>query len=410
MPLSAQFLKFYIVFIYLMCPMPARLFSQQLQLVEYNEVISGADQTNLYFPMLKGKRVAIVTNQTGIVGASHLVDTLHRSGIRIAKIFTPEHGFRGDHDAGAFVATSKDPKTGIEIVSLYGKKKKPEAADLLDVDIVLFDLQDVGVRFYTYISTLTYIMEACAENNKLMIVLDRPNPNGYFIDGPVLKPKLKSFVGLHPVPVVYGLTIGEYAQMVNGEKWLECRAQCSLIVVKLKGYERNKIVKLPIKPSPNLPNWESVYLYPSLCFFEGTVVSIGRGTLFPFQVFGHPDFKPSEFSFVPHPVKGASSKPPLEGQTCYGINLQQYAHSFNKNPKKINLKWLSEAYQQLNGKQFFNNYFNVLAGNDTLRKQIEAEMDCEKIALSWKDEIDAYKKIRVKYLLYPDFLKSEKNH
>lgn len=245
-----------------------------------------------------------MANQASLVGRIHLVDTLLASGIRVVKIFSPEHGFRGNAEAGALIEDGKDTQTGLPVISLYGKHKKPTAEDMKDVDIVLFDLQDVGVRFYTYIATLTYVMERCSENNIPLIVLDRPNPNGFYVDGPVLEKEHSSFVGLHPVPVVYGMTIGEYARMTNGEKWLQDGGLCDLTVIEMKGYSHNMIVKLPVRPSPNLPVWESVYLYPSLAFFEGTVVSVGRGTDFPFRVYGHPDLKSGDFSFTPHRIPG----------------------------------------------------------------------------------------------------------
>ncbi|MDP2236961.1 MAG: DUF1343 domain-containing protein [Bacteroidales bacterium] len=379
-------------------------YSQKLRLVEYQAIKTGAEQTENYFHLLRGKKIAVVTNHTGIIGRQHIVDTLLSSGIQVVKIFTPEHGFRGDQDAGAHISNLKDEKTGLPVVSLYGNKKKPEVADLKDVDVILFDLQDVGVRFYTYISTLTYVMDACAENKIPIIVLDRPNPNGFYIDGPVLASKFKSFVGLHPVPVVYGLTIGEYALMVNGENWLESKLKADLLVIPLIGYEREMIVKLPMKPSPNLPDWESIYLYPSLCFFEGTIVSVGRGTQHPFKVFGHPDLKSGSYKFTPIPIKGASSKPKLEGQVCNGFILNDYANDFERNPKKLNLSWLIDAWKELNSQHpFFNNYFNTLAGTDNLRKQIEQGLEGKQIEESWINEIESYKKIRINYLIYPDF-------
>jgi uncharacterized protein YbbC (DUF1343 family) len=380
------------------------IYSQRIKLVDSKTVKTGADQTEKYLQLIKGKNIAVVTNHTGIIGSKHLVDSLLSIGIQIDKIFTPEHGFRGDQDAGAHILNAKDERTGISVISLYGNKKKPDANDLKNIDIVLFDLQDVGVRFYTYISTLTYVIEACAENKIPIIVLDRPNPNGFYIDGPILESKFKSFVGLHPVPVVYGLTIGEYAMMVNGENWLEINQKADLKVIPLEGYEREMIVKLPVKPSPNLPDWESIYLYPSLCFFEGTVVSVGRGTLNPFKVFGHPDLQSGNYQFTPFPISGASSKPKLEGQKCKGFILNDYAQNFEINPYKINLTWLILAFNELSDNNvFFNNYFNTLAGTDKLRKQIENGMKASEISQSWQSDLCEYKKIRVKYLIYPDF-------
>ncbi len=376
------------------------------ELVESTAVRAGAEQMDAYLPMLQGKRIAIVGNQSSLVGDVHLVDTLLRYGVEIVKIFSPEHGFRGDHDAGAYVQNTADEKTGIAMVSLYGQKKKPDASDLQGVDLILFDLQDVGVRFYTYISTLSYMMEVCALYDIPLIVLDRPNPNGFYIDGPVLKDGYTSFVGLHPVPVVYGLTIGEYGLMVNGEGWLPEGMQCELQVIPVEGYKRNMIVKLPVKPSPNLPNWQSIYLYPSLCFFEGTIVSIGRGTDMPFQVFGHPDYYEGQFVFTPRSIPGAAANPKLLGQTCYGESLTGFAANYKNNPKRLNLDWLAATYESLSVKHaFFNNYFNTLAGQSDLRQHIEQGLSDAAIRRSWQADIEAYKLIRAKYLIYPDFEK-----
>ncbi len=389
-----------IVFIFLFHPQCSN--SQNIELVAYNSFVTAAEQTNQYLHLLSEKNVGIIANQSSIIGNKHLIDSLLNLGINIKKIFTPEHGFRGQEDAGAKVASFTDAKTGITVISLYGNKKKPAKEDLAGLDILCFDLQDVGTRFYTYISTLTYVMEACAENDVPLLVLDRPNPNAFYVDGPVLKPGFESFVGLHPVPVVYGLTIGEYALMVNGEKWLNNKLRCNLTVISLRNYHRNRIVKLPIKPSPNLPTWESIYLYPSLCFFEGTVVSIGRGTDHPFEVYGHPQLKGGNYSFVPQSRPGATN-PPLIGKKCFGFHLNSYAHDFANREGKINLNWLMSAYTELkNQVKFFNNYFDTLAGSDQLRKQIEAGMTVEQIRHSWQNDLEGYKKIRVKYLLYPD--------
>lgn len=377
---------------------------QALRLVRQSELQTAAQQTGEYFPFLKGKKVAVVANHSSKIGRTHLVDSLMNAGIEIGCIFTPEHGFRGTADAGEKVATTTDPLSGIQVYSLYGDKKKPDAVMLQGIEVVCFDLQDVGVRFYTYISTLTYVMEACAEHDIPIVVLDRPNPNGFYVDGPVLEPAFRSFVGLHPVPVVYGLTIGEYAMMVNGEGWLKNGLQCKLTVVKLKGYDRNMIVMLEEKPSPNLASWEAVYLYPSLCLFEGTVVSVGRGTPTPFEVFGHPDMTAAQFnySFKPQPMPGAK-EPKLNGKTCRGKNLKPHAAAFRQNPRQLQLAWLTEAWQSLKDKDgFFNNYFNTLAGTARLRSQIETGISEEAIRAQWQPGLDAYKKIRAKYLLYPD--------
>ena len=372
--------------------------AQSIRLIPKEEYVSGALDTENYFRLLTDQNVGVVANQTSIVGQTHLVDTLVASGINVKRIFTPEHGFRGTADAGAKITNGKDEKTGIEIASLYEKNKKPTPEMLKDIDVMLFDLQDVGVRFYTYISTLTYVMEACAEKDIPVIVLDRPNPNGFYIDGPVLEAANASFVGMHPVPVVYGMTIGEYGKMVNGEGWMKDKVHCELTVVSIPGYYRNAIYELPVKPSPNLPNWESVYLYPSLCFFEGTIVSVGRGTDKPFQVFGHPDIR-GDYAFTPESKSGAS-KPLLEGQRCKGMDLTEYAHGYTANANQLQLEWLIEAYQQLKDKTFFTKYFNLLSGNNLLKQQIENGKSMESIRASWQSDLDKFKAIREKYLIY----------
>lgn len=369
-----------------------------LVLIDKARYVSAAMQTNDYLPLIKGKRVGIVGNQTSIVGETHLVDTLLSLGIDVCKIYTPEHGFRGTADAGAKVNSGKDEKTGIPIVSLYGKNKKPTPEMLQGIDIILFDLQDVGVRFYTYISTMSYVMEAAAENNVPVIVLDRPNPNGFYVDGPVLKSENKSFVGMHQVPVVYGMTIGEYAKMVNGEGWLKNGVICDLTVIPMRKYNRKAIYELPVKPSPNLPNWESIYLYPTLCFFEGTNVSVGRGTETPFQIYGHPDMRGS-YTFTPKSTGGAS-KPLLEGQRCRGENLVEYAHDYTRNANQLHLEWIIEAYQQLKDKGFFKDYFRLLSGDKQLQRDIEKGKSADEIRASWEDDLEAFKAVREKYLLY----------
>ncbi len=372
-------------------------------LVEPNAVINGAERLELYLSLLKDKNVGLVANQSCLIGKRHLVDSLLVHGVQIKRIFSPEHGFRGDHDAGAYVNSTVDQSTGIPMVSLYGRKKKPDAADMEGIDIMIFDLQDVGVRFYTYISTLTYIMEACAKHGVPLIVLDRPNPNGFYIDGPVLREGFTSFVGLHPVPVVYGITIGEYGLMVNGEDWLPAGLKCDMTVVPLSGYTRNMIVKLPVRPSPNLPTWQSVYLYPSLCFFEGTIVSVGRGTDTPFELFGHPDYTNGSYKFRPRSIPGAASNPPLLGQDPFGTLLSGFAANYAENPVGLVLDWLIDAYNVLSPKHnFFNNYFNTLAGQAELRSQIEGGMTAEEIRESWQNDLQHFKRIRVKYLLYND--------
>ncbi|MBI2270738.1 MAG: DUF1343 domain-containing protein [Bacteroidetes bacterium] len=368
------------------------------------DVKVGAQRFDIYLPLLKDKVIAIVSNQTSLVGNTHLLDTLLSLGVTVKKIFGPEHGFRGTADAGADVKTMKDIKTGIPVISLYGKKEKPSGSDLKGIDIVVFDIQDVGVRFYTYLSTLHYVMEACAENNKPVIVLDRPNPNGYYIDGPVLEDKYKSYVGLHPVPIVYGMTIGEYALMINGEKWLKHAVQCSLKVIPVEGYDHNDYYELPVKPSPNLPNMASVYLYPSLALFEGTVVSVGRGTETPFEVIGHPKLQNAKFQFTPHSIPGASVNPPYKDQLCYGFDLRNFGNLFIKNTKSLYLYWLQGTYKNTPDKAtYFNNYFNTLAGTGTLKQQIIDGVDEITIRKSWEPGLKQFKEIRKKYLLYKDF-------
>lgn len=377
---------------------------QKIRLKDVGETSTASTRLPIYLDKLANKNIAVVANQSSRIGNTHLVDTLISRNINIIKIFTPEHGFRSDQDAGALIDNSKDQKTGLPIISLYGNHKMPSAEDLENVDLVLFDLQDVGVRFYTYISTLTYVMEACARAEIPVVVLDRPNPNGFYVDGPILENAYTSFVGLHKVPIVYGLTIGEYGLMVNGEKWLADELSCELQVVKMENYDRFAIDQLAVSPSPNLPNFQSVFLYPSLCLFEGTAISIGRGTEFPFQVFGHPALSGYPFTFVPQKTVGASS-PMLEGELCYGIDLRPYAEAFVEHqPYDLKLEWIIEAYHHFPDKsKFFNNYFDKLAGNSSLRKQIEAGLSPTEIRASWKNELEAYKKIRIKYLLYPDF-------
>ncbi|RLD46608.1 MAG: DUF1343 domain-containing protein [Bacteroidetes bacterium] len=370
------------------------------QLVDYSEIVTGDQRINEYLPLIKNKTIGIVANQSSVIGNTHLVDTLLDSDIHLAKIFSPEHGFRGAEDAGAFIGGTTDPATGIQIISLYGKHKKPTEEDLEGVEVMLFDLQDVGVRFYTYISTLTYVMDACAAYGVEVIVLDRPNPNSFYVDGPILEAEFSSFVGMHRIPIVYGMTIGEYALLVNGEGWLQSERKCNLTVIKMRNYNRNMIVKLPVKPSPNLPNWQAVYLYPSLCLFEGTIMSIGRGTDFPFQVYGHPDFPVENFAFTPIPHSGAAN-PKYEGITCYGRNLTTYAENYATNTSRIHLTWLIESYKLLSPEhEFFTSYFDKLAGTDKLRKQIEEGMTEGEIRKSWESDLKTFKNIRKKYLLY----------
>jgi uncharacterized protein YbbC (DUF1343 family) len=365
----------------------------------------GAAQMNEYLPLLAGKRVGIVGNQSSMIGSTHLVDSLLDLDVNIVRIFSPEHGFRGDADAGEKVLNGRDVKTNLPIISLYGKNKKPYPEQLKDIDVLLFDIQDVGVRFYTYISTLHYVMEAAAENNVSVIVLDRPNPNGHYVDGPLLKEGFQSFIGMHKVPVVHGMTIGEYAQMINGEKWLEQDVSCELQVIKCKNWDHTCSYTLPIAPSPNLPNMTAIYLYPSLCFFEGTKISIGRGTDFPFQIFGHPDLKNDsmyQYSFIPAPNFGAKS-PKLNGETCYGKDL----HKVEKAQDHfLDLTYLIDVYRALDQPEDFflkNDFINLLAGTDQLKMQIIAGTDMETIRNSWKKDLADFNVIREKYLLYKDF-------
>ncbi len=375
---------------------------EDFKMLKPAELKTGAEQLDKYLPLLQHKRVAVIANPTSMVGSRHLVDTLVALKISIAKIFSPEHGFRGTADAGEKVASNKDAKTGLTIVSLYGKHNKPTAEDLSDVDVLLYDIQDVGVRFYTYISTMTYCMEAAAEHKKEMLILDRPNPNGYYIDGPVLEPAWKSFLGLHPVPVVYGMTCGEYATMVNAEGWLTNGAKCQLKVIPVIGYSHQYSYELPVKPSPNLPNMTAVFLYPSLGLFEGTIMSVGRGTEAPFQVIGHPEIKKSTYSFTPKPNAGAKT-PKYENQLCKGYDLRSFGDEYIKSLKQLYLYWLQGSYEDLKRPEFFDKNFNFHAGNDKLQQQIKNGATEEEIKRSWQSDIAAFKAIRKKYLLYPDF-------
>ncbi|CAM3531550.1 exo-beta-N-acetylmuramidase NamZ domain-containing protein [Elizabethkingia occulta] len=367
---------------------------------------TGADQPEIYLPLLKNKKIIVLTNQTGVLSDSkhtHIVDFLISKKVNITKIFTPEHGFRGNADAGEHVKSDTDQKTGLPIVSLYGNNRKPKPEQISDSDIILFDLQDVGVRFYTYISTLTYVMEAAAEAGKEVIVLDRPNPHDGYTDGPILNKKWTSFVGMHEIPVVYGLTIGEYGNMVNGEGWLKNNIKAKYTVVKMANYHKKQRYGILEKPSPNLPNDKAINLYPSLCFFEGANVSLGRGTEFPFQAYGSPYTKNFSFKFTPKPSYG-SKNPPLNGQECYGEDLRNYPEALTG----INLEWLIKAYKDYKspvGKgDFFlkNLFFDTLAGSDQLRKQIISGQSQEQIKASWKKGLENFEKIRQKYVVYPN--------
>ena len=369
------------------------------------KIITAADQTEKYIPFLKGKKVVIVANQTTIIetengsGFVHLVDSLLNLKIDIIKVFAPEHGFRGKADAGEHVSNRKDIKTGLPIISLYGKNNKPSRDQLDNIDIVVFDIQDVGVRFYTYISTMTYVMEACAEMGIPIIVLDRPNPNGHYVDGPILEMEHTSFVGMHPIPLVYGMTIGEYAQMVNGEKWMKDGVKCDLTIIPLKNYTHDSTYNLPVRPSPNLPNSQSINLYPSLGFFEGTIINAGRGTDFQFQRYGAPFF-PSDSSkdvltYTPEPNFG-SKYPKFKGELCYGVDLSK-----TENQNTVNLKWLLDAYNKTpKEKEFFGKSFTVHAGNLQLQQQLESGKTAIEIRASWQKDIEKFKNIRNKYLIY----------
>ena len=368
-------------------------------------IVVGAENTANYLSKLKGKKVGVVSNQTGIATidgkTTHTVDLLLKNGINVTKIYSPEHGFRGDADAGAKVKSGVDAQTGLPIISLYGDNKKPKANQIADIDILVFDMQDVGARFYTYISTLHYVMEAAAENGKKIIVLDRPNPNGHYVDGPVLKSEFKSFVGMHNVPIVYGMTIGEYAQMINGEGWLANKAKANLEIIPLINYTHQSKYSLPVKPSPNLPNAQAINLYPSTCLFEGTNVNEGRGTDLQFQVYGSPFLKNMPYQYTPISKPGATS-PKFKDEVCYGENLSEVPYQ-----SQINLKWLINAYKNntkqpfwtMNGKKL---WIDQLSGTDDLRKQIEAGLSESEIKTTWQKDVKKKKKIRVKYLIYKD--------
>lgn len=355
----------------------------------------GADQLDKLLPLLKGKKVALVVNHTSLVGSTHLADTLKNLGVNIVKIFGPEHGFRGDAADGELVNDSVDVKTGIPAISLYGKNKKPSAQQLSNVDLLIFDIQDVGTRFYTYISTMHYVMEACAESNKKLIILDRPNPNA-FVDGPINEKPGQSFVAMHAIPIAHGLTVGELARMINGEGWLTNKISCELEIINVQNWKRSDGYSLPVKPSPNLPNDQAIKLYPSLCLFEGTVISLGRGTPYPFQVLGNPELKNMSFEFTPVTIKGVAVKPPHENKRCYGIDLREVEVKRN-----IDLSYLITMYQAYPEKEkFFIPYFDILAGTLTLKQQIKDGLTEEQIRDSWKKGLEEFKAKREKYLMY----------
>ncbi len=363
-------------------------------------IVTGAERTEIYLPLLRGQNVALVANHTSVIGSTHLVDSLLALGVDVKKVFAPEHGFRGEAEDGAHIASGIDSKTGVMVVSVYGQKRKPAPDDLKDIDIVIFDIQEVGARFYTFISTMSLAMEACAEKGIPFIVFDRPNPNGFFLDGPVLEPDFSSFVGMHPVPVVHGMTVGEYAQMVNGEGWLAGGIRCELHVVPMLNYNHDLLYELPVRPSPNLPDMKSVYLYPSLCFFEGTIISVGRGTDKPFRIIGHPDYAIGNYEFTPQKIPGASVNPPHKGQLCQGFDLSYLADSILVH-KQLNLQPLIDAWNYFQDhEKFFSNYFDRLAGTSSLRKQIMQGMSEDEIRESWQDDLSRFRAMREKYLIY----------
>ena len=383
-------------------PFPA--FKIVLRDVTEAEIRVGAARMEIYLPLLHGQRVAVCANHTSLVGGVHLVDTLLSKHVNVVRIFAPEHGFRGEIEAGKRISDGIDGQTGLPIVSLYGSHKKPTAADMKDLDVVVFDIQDVGARFYTYISTLHYIMEAAAEHHVKVLVLDRPNPNGFWVDGPMLDPRFSSFVGMDPIPVVHGMTVGELARMINGERWLKDSLQCELKVINVSHYDHALRYQLPVPPSPNLPTMEAVYLYPSLCLFEGTPLSVGRGTDRPFRLLGYPKCKVGNVAFRPKSVPGVALHPPFEDQLCQGFDLTDLANTVLKNGNFLHIDLLVEMYRIYPDKEkFFNGSFNRLAGTDKLQEQIKAGLSASEIRDSWQPELDAFKKIRKKYLLYADF-------
>ena len=367
---------------------------------EEEKIIIGNELMEEYLPLIEGKKVGFVGNHTSLIGKTHLVDSFLTLGVNVVKVFSPEHGFRGTADAGEKVNNEIDAKSGLSIISLYGSNKKPSAKQLKGIDILVFDIQDVGVRFYTYISTLHYVMEAAAEQNIQVIVLDRPNPNGHYIDGPILEKKHSSFVGLHPVPVVHGMTIGEYAEMINGEKWLKNGILCDLKVIDCRNYSHQKEYMVSVPPSPNLPNMNAIYLYPSLCFFEGTPISIGRGTESPFQQLGHPSLINFEYSFIPGPTIGAKN-PKLKGKKCYGVDLTNQEKVSPRNWKKLDLSYLIECYKMYPKKdEYFTDFFNLLAGNSGLKEAIKAGKTAPEIRSTWKSGLEKYQLMSEKYLRY----------
>lgn len=374
------------------------------------QIITGADQTEKYLPYLKGKRVAVLANPTTIIGKKHLVDSLLAKGVNIVKVFGPEHGFRGKASAGVKVSDEKDPATGIPVVSLYGNKRKPTKADLANVDLMIFDIQDVGCRFYTYINVLSHIMEACAENKKELLILDRPNPNGYLVDGPILDMKYKSGIGMFPIPIAHGMTIAEFAQMINGEGWLPNKLKCKLKIIKVANYNHDMRYTLPVAPSPNLNTQQAIMLYPSTCLFEGTALNHGRGTYFPFTVFGSPLLKGKyTFSFTPKSIPGMAETPLHMNKECFGLDLRQFDINQLRKTKRINVQWMKELYAAFPEKEkFFDRSqsnqmgdINKLAGNALFKEQIMKGTPDKEIYASWEPGLSKYKAMRKKYLLYP---------
>jgi len=391
-------------------PNPYQVKAEDFEKKDKEKLRTGAEQTKLYVPYLKGKRVGMVVNPTSMIGNQTTVDSLLSLGVKIVKIFGPEHGFRGNASNGVHVADDIDTKTGIKAISLYGKHSKPTAADLADVDLMIFDIQDVGVRFYTYINTLQHVMEACAEHKKEVLILDRPNPNGFYIDGPILDPQFKSGIGLKPIPVVHGLTVAEYAQMLNGENWLDNKLTCKLKIIKVANYTHDTPYELPVKPSPNLNTAQSILLYPSTCLFEGTYLNYGRGTQYPFTIIGAPALKGKyTFSFTPVSIKGMAETPIFMNQLCYGIDLRKFDTSVFRKTKQMNISWLIELYKNSPNKaDFFNsklsNQMGVierLIGVADFRKQVIAGKSEQEIRASWEPGLSQYKTMRKKYLLYP---------
>lgn len=380
--------------------------------VEKNDIIiNGADQTDKYFSSLQNKRIGILANPTTTIGKKHLVDSLLKRGINVVKVFGPEHGFRGNASAGVKVSDERDSATGIKIISLYGAKRKPSAEDLSDVDLMIFDIQDVGCRFYTYINVLRDVMEACAENNKELLILDRPNPNGYLVDGPVLDMKLKSGIGQFPIPIAHGMTVGEFAQMINGEQWMQNKLKCKLKIIPVKNYEHHMEYKVPISPSPNLNTQQSIMLYPSTCLFEGVYLNLGRGTYFPFTMLGSPSLKGKySFSFTPIGIKGMSETPLYMNEVCYGIDFRQYDIAELRKIKRINIQWMIDLYNAFPEKEkFFDSSLSKqmgsidkLAGVYDFKKQIVEGKTVKQIQDSWEPKLSEYKVMRKKYLLYAD--------